>query len=286
MKLILWQILIVSFLSISIEAQDLVNGNFDLGPSTGWIKKSVGNYGLIATADFFNSTEITPEVFPRSGQYMARIGGFAYEVNSISQVVTLPNTTPIHLGMYYQDRAANTSECSGLWVGAEIKMIVADQTLLNEYLCQYNTVNNWTYVYFDLSAAAGKTVTIEIKAEAANSVWSFLYLDDISLTSDVSVPGEIGSAKFQLNQNYPNPFNSTTLISYSLSEESFVKLKIYDVLGQKISDLVNDLQSPGNHQINFSGNNLSPGAYYYSIEASNNKGEVLYKDARELMITK
>ncbi|GBD90773.1 hypothetical protein BMS3Abin04_01492 [bacterium BMS3Abin04] len=70
-----------------------------------------------------------------------------------------------------------------------------------------------------------------------------------------------------LNQNYPNPFNPTTNISYSLVNSVKVTLKIYDVLGNLIQTLVNEQQSAGNHEINFSGTNLASGLYIYRIQA-------------------
>ena len=72
---------------------------------------------------------------------------------------------------------------------------------------------------------------------------------------------------FMLNQNYPNPFNPTTNISYSLVNSVKVTLKIYDVLGNLIQTLVNEQQSAGNHEINFSGTNLASGLYIYRIQA-------------------
>ncbi len=72
---------------------------------------------------------------------------------------------------------------------------------------------------------------------------------------------------FTLSQNYPNPFNPTTRISYSIPKQSFVSLKIYDQLGRIVTELVNELQSPGIYEINLNGSNLASGAYFYRIQA-------------------
>lgn len=63
--------------------------------------------------------------------------------------------------------------------------------------------------------------------------------------------------QFALYQNYPNPFNPTTTISYDLPSNDFVTLKIYDVLGNEITTLINDEQQAGFHKINFNASNLS-----------------------------
>jgi hypothetical protein len=75
--------------------------------------------------------------------------------------------------------------------------------------------------------------------------------------------------KFELSQNYPNPFNPTTVISYSLSENSFVTLKVYDVIGNEVATLVSEKQNSGIYNYQFSTVNyqLSSGVYFYKIEA-------------------
>ena len=75
--------------------------------------------------------------------------------------------------------------------------------------------------------------------------------------------------KFSLEQNYPNPFNPSTVISYSLSENSLVTLKVYDVIGNEVATLVNEKQNSGIYNYQFSTVNyqLSSGVYFYKIEA-------------------
>ncbi len=73
---------------------------------------------------------------------------------------------------------------------------------------------------------------------------------------------------FELLQNYPNPFNPTTIIKYSISEGSNVKLDITDTLGQRIKTLVDEHQSAGTYELKFDGTNLVSGVYIYSITAN------------------
>ncbi len=73
--------------------------------------------------------------------------------------------------------------------------------------------------------------------------------------------------KFLLEQNYPNPFNPATSISYSVPKDGFVHLVVYNVLGQKVTELVNENVRAGSHQVTFNAANLSSGVYYYRIEA-------------------
>ncbi len=74
---------------------------------------------------------------------------------------------------------------------------------------------------------------------------------------------------YQLSQNYPNPFNPTTTISYSIPNESFVTIKVYDILGREVETLVNEEKNAGNYNVNFNAGNLSSGIYFYRMQAGN-----------------
>ncbi|MBI5216620.1 MAG: Ig-like domain repeat protein [Ignavibacteriae bacterium] len=73
---------------------------------------------------------------------------------------------------------------------------------------------------------------------------------------------------FSLEQNYPNPFNPITVISYSLSVNSSVTLKVYDILGREVATLLNSEEmESGIHEIEFDASNFTSGVYYYKLEA-------------------
>lgn len=74
-------------------------------------------------------------------------------------------------------------------------------------------------------------------------------------------------------KNYPNPFNPTTTISYTLKENSAVRLTVYDRLGREVKVLVDENQGAGTHTVEFNANNLPSGIYFYRIKA-NDKTEV------------
>lgn len=80
---------------------------------------------------------------------------------------------------------------------------------------------------------------------------------------------DLNPDRFILEQNYPNPFNPSTNIRFEIGSKEFVTLKIYDVLGNEVTTLVNDVKEAGSYNVEFSasGLNLSSGTYFYRLNA-------------------
>jgi len=78
-----------------------------------------------------------------------------------------------------------------------------------------------------------------------------------------------------LYQNYPNPFNSSTIIKYQLPEPAFVKLAVYDILGEEVKVLVNESKGAGNHQIEFNSAGLASGIYIFRISFENSSSKLV-----------
>ena len=93
-----------------------------------------------------------------------------------------------------------------------------------------------------------------------------------SMNSVTSVQQQPQSAaipkSFVLNQNYPNPFNPSTTISFSVPQGSKVSLKIYNILGQEVANLVDDFRQAGNYSVQFNANKLASGVYFYRLQAN------------------
>ncbi len=75
------------------------------------------------------------------------------------------------------------------------------------------------------------------------------------------------SGGFVLQQNYPNPFNPVSKINYEIPSQAFVSLKVYDLLGREISELVNIEQEAGVYSVTFDASQLSSGIYFYTLQA-------------------
>jgi hypothetical protein len=121
------------------------------------------------------------------------------------------------------------------------------------------TTESKAYSFTDINLEAGK-YTYRLKQIDFNG--SYEYSNEINV--DVTLPLE-----YTLEQNYPNPFNPSTTIKYSVAEDGFVKLAIYNMLGEEVATIVNNVQKAGRYEVTFNANKLSSGVYVYRIEATN-----------------
>jgi hypothetical protein len=97
-----------------------------------------------------------------------------------------------------------------------------------------------------------------------DSGWvTFRVLDPVSVNDDNKLGYE-----YKLGQNYPNPFNPNTIISYEIPERTFVSLKIYDILGKEVADLVNKELPAGDYEAEFKAGRLSSGVYIYQLRTA------------------
>jgi hypothetical protein len=130
---------------------------------------------------------------------------------------------------------------------------------------------SWT----DVSSGLTNTDVIALVVYGANlfagtvgnevSVWRRPILEMIT-----SVEGSSKDlpTRFALSQNYPNPFNPTTKISYEIPEAGLVILKVYDLLGNEVAELVNGNRQAGRYKVEFTGGNLASGVYIYKLSVN------------------
>ena len=117
---------------------------------------------------------------------------------------------------------------------------------------------NNSFTFTDRSYnSTSQILKYRIKVVNLDSTFNFSEEKEISF-----IPTE-----YKLEQNYPNPFNPNTTIEYGVPEASFVKIKVFDVLGREVVTLVNEEKPVGTYRVKFNGSNLNSGIYFYRMEA-------------------
>jgi hypothetical protein len=125
--------------------------------------------------------------------------------------------------------------------------------------------NHWIYI--------GKEATVV----RTHDVWGVI---DTVTTTDVENTSDNVVTKYNLEQNYPNPFNPSTTIKYSVPKASMVTLKVYNMLGQEVAVLVNEVKSSSENFIAFNASNLPSGLYIYQLTANN------YSASKKMLLLK
>lgn len=123
-----------------------------------------------------------------------------------------------------------------------------------------------------------------IATDNANALAACYFTLNIVNHTSVRQISEITADNFKLFQNYPNPFNPATVIRYSIPENSRVSLKVYDILGKEVAVLVNSVQKSGIYEVSMEMNklNLSSGIYIYTITATEQKSDRIYRETKAM----
>ena len=162
----------------------LQNGNFDQGPNVGWQQYSSNGWEII-----IHSSDLP--INPRSGNWVAWLGGDNDEISVIWQEVTIPNSNS-NLRFWYW--IASEDLC-----GYDFGGVVVDNTVADVFdLCNDQNTGGWIQRTVNLGAYAGQTVALEIRVETDSSLNSNLFVDDVTLggsqltmIEEVSIPQEV-----------------------------------------------------------------------------------------------
>jgi hypothetical protein len=118
----------------------------------------------------------------------------------------------------------------------------------------------------DLAGRAVAFVTVDIDGTPRNPARPYMgaFEGPVWTSIDDAPVAELPGG-FELHQNYPNPFNPSTTISYTLSQPAEVTVRIYNVAGQLVQELVSGFQQQGRHEVRFDANDLASGVYLYRV---------------------
>jgi hypothetical protein len=154
----------------------------------------------------------------------------------------------------------------------------------DQYRLQVARDNNFFKIFYDSTVTDTFAVINSIEANNEffwrvqrrinNNYGPFSEIRSFSTFNLVSADDEINNPfEYSLLQNYPDPFNPSTTIEFSIPEKTRVILTIFDILGNKLSELINEEKNPGKYSVQFNAgnieeNNLSSGVYIYNLKTN------------------
>ena len=136
----------------------------------------------------------------------------------------------------------------------------------------YSFVDKFTYKSYK------GTITYRLKQMDFDGTYEY--------SNEIEVDADFTPKEYTLYQNYPNPFNPVTTIKYSLPFDSKVRIAVYDILGEMVDVLIDEVKEVGFHDYNWNASNLASGIYIYTIEARSLAGDRSYSTVKKMVLMK
>ncbi|MCR4327391.1 MAG: T9SS type A sorting domain-containing protein [Nanoarchaeota archaeon] len=197
------------------------------------------------------------------------VGGLDSLAVNMSQIPPGQNLTPEFLESIGYDAIPDTTKEN---TNLQIKLFYVDRDTV---WSTDSTSKSFDRDFYARLYSFGKTLTDSTKQN----------IKLVNLTSVGELEKEVLN-DFELSQNYPNPFNPSTTIEYNVPESSKVKLKVYNLLGEEVKNLVEKVESPGNYKVNFDASELSSGVYIYKFDAKSDVSDKKYSKSGKMVLVK
>lgn len=243
--------------------------------------------------DNFNGdiTNFSGYYLNKDGNYI-EVNKFVQESQLVINTATYFNTTMAEMIKHYFDDLYIIGSSTTLKIGsAATRPYVRDvlveedgkpKTRTFEYYHTGEGIDpHWDSWWRTTVMYDGEIITGLFDASYGEDDWEATdYKKHFSYNASVSVEEGDEIQRFELQQNYPNPFNPATTITYSVVSSGEVSLKVYNVLGMEVAEIVNGLKSSGTYQVRFNAASLPTGIYFYTLTvngASQTKSMMLMK---------
>ena len=199
----------------------------------------------------------------------------------ITQRVTITQNHSAVTG-YYQYYPHVPSLTMSLYVAVNFFDAQSQFTAQGSLLLPFGTTSSWQPFSVPMNYSSGSgnlsafasiqfTISGTGSPAPADMIGSYFLLDDVALAPPTGVKENAGEipTELSLDQNYPNPFNPATNIEFSIPEQSFVRLKVFNMLGEEIASLVNEEMRAGNYTADWNAAGMPSGVYMYSLRTGN-----------------
>lgn len=263
---------IIVFFSFPIFSQ-IPNSGFE-----DWTTDPYGNYSPVGWQTTNSFPMVNVEPFTPGCQ-----GNFTMKVKTINIWFPFPGVAIMETAYNFAQAPTKFSACvkSNIMPGDIAYIIVAlmkgDGIIASIDSCTFkvdSTFSQFTYREFPIALQSNlvpdSLVIMVLSGLLNGQVGTEIIIDDVAfsgVSSSVALEDKNLPGTFVLNQNYPNPFNPSTTIQFSIPEHAFVKLEVFNTLGEKISTFVQEELNAGNYKYEWNAENLSSGVYLYHLQS-------------------
>ncbi len=263
--LILKALILIVTTSAIIFSQ-VPNGGFE-----NWTNGNPDNWSTTNNAQFSNITQTTDA---HSGTYAVKGEVVSFSGFSITPALLdkfAYTGRPSSLTGYYKFTSAGSDTLVIIVVTYKGGNGIGAGTFRTTVSAGTYTQFTAPLVYDSQDNPDSASISISILPMVGSHSGSLYYLDDITFSNATAVNENLVQtpSSFDLQQNYPNPFNPSTVIEYQIPEQSHVVLNVYNVLGSKVAELVNEQKPAGSYSIHFNAVNLPSGIYFCAMRAGN-----------------
>ncbi|REL24955.1 T9SS C-terminal target domain-containing protein [Rhodohalobacter sp. SW132] len=186
---------------------------------------------------------------------------------------TMDDDSPFPAGNYFVEVYYENSGSANF---PEVVVNGEDVGTFGGFQSSPNSTTSLTTYHFQLDSAG--EINFSITGDDARVDYFILYSQSGGTITDIE-KNEIVEG-YELQQNYPNPFNPTTQISFTLPQSGNVSLAVYNVIGQRVAVLANEVLQSGQHTYSFDASNLASGMYLYRLQTDN------FSSVRKMMLIK
>ncbi len=239
-----------------------VNGSYSL------THLPIDSCDIVAYPNSENQADFVPTFYPSTIHWQ-----------TATKVYTGNNPSNINISVYRKVSSLGAFSIDG-WIRPQTANVtgikdavvyVMQGNIFRDYYCTYDDVGQYNLnqllpgsyqVIADRLGYLSSQQDITITNTNLNNINFSLIPTFVGIHSSSNIVPD----KFNLYQNYPNPFNPVTNIKFDIPKSSFVKLKIYNVLGKEVAVILNENKSAGSYTIDFDASTISTGIYFYRLE--------------------
>ena len=160
----------------------------------------------------------------------------------------------------------------------QLSVAIFDSSFVRKFTKLSNTLS---HIDTTVILTSGKYY-LEVEAQPTSYSWMFPYSFKLHSTPVTNVENNIAQVPegYRLLQNYPNPFNPTTNISFHIPSNAYVSLKIYDVLGKEVVNLISAEMEAGEHSVTWDASRMTSGIYFYHLKSGS------FSETKKLILLK